>query len=579
MKKNAINSRIISLILSLLFTGCTGKIDKENDTTSTAASSQNSTSTAPVLVSTEPSRLKFLVPENDTTSLPFAFADREKVPAWQEFERVLKENNIELEFELIEPSQYKVVMQTRLAARLEMPDIINVGALDTTTKNEYARNGLFIPINDIISNNCKPETIQYIQNNYPHLLSAQASPEDSKAYWYAQTTVEKFEGEFNRSYRTLLIRNDWLQKLGIEMPRTTQEFYDACIAFHEQDANGNGIIGDEKMTAGVASGWVLKTFGGYFGLVAGITGVICDENRVVSPWYQEGMKPFVEYVKLLYDKNILEISESASNNQLNAENSLLAVMTYPTLTTFDLSSSDKNAAFLPMPLLTAVDGIKPLAPFDAPQNFAASISFAVTNACKDEEGVARLFDMLYSDWYYTLSEWGIEGQNWKYSDSSYLNGMFDVGRREYIVAENDVQANKDAGIATGYRLWGKGIFPRINTKNHTKKYYDAIISQFEADGDKNTAYRYKMELESFSYPKTYITPDAYYALPTAEQNEQLDLLNTDLETYHAELLTDLITGAKSLDNWGTYMKELKDLGLDEVIQINQDRYDRRIGVK
>lgn len=33
-------------------------------------------------------------------------------------------------------------------------------------------------------------------------------------------------------------------------------------------------------------------------------------------------------------------------------------------------------------------------------------------------------------------------------------------------------------------------------------------------------------------------------------------------------------GEKSLDDWDAYIQDLKDLGLDELIAINQGRYDR-----
>ena len=39
-------------------------------------------------------------------------------------------------------------------------------------------------------------------------------------------------------------------------------------------------------------------------------------------------------------------------------------------------------------------------------------------------------------------------------------------------------------------------------------------------------------------------------------------------------LTKLILGQKSLDDWDSYMDDLKRLGLDELIEIYQGRYDR-----
>ena len=37
-----------------------------------------------------------------------------------------------------------------------------------------------------------------------------------------------------------MIRKDWVDKLGLAMPATTDELFEVLKAFQEQDANGNG---------------------------------------------------------------------------------------------------------------------------------------------------------------------------------------------------------------------------------------------------------------------------------------------------------------------------------------------------
>ena len=46
----------------------------------------------------------------------------------------------------------------------------------------------------------------------------------------------------------------WLDNLGLEMPTTTEEFYQVMKAFKEQDANGNGDLNDEIPLSTVTSG-------------------------------------------------------------------------------------------------------------------------------------------------------------------------------------------------------------------------------------------------------------------------------------------------------------------------------------
>ena len=67
------------------------------------------------------------------------------------------------------------------------------------------------------------------------------------------------------------------------------------------------------------------------------------------------------------------------------------------------------------------------------------------------------------------------------------------------------------------------------------------------------------------------------AVPTQEeQSRKLELI-TDLTTYSEETLTNLILGRLSLDGWDGYIAELKALGLDDYLAIQQARYERYLG--
>ena len=72
-------------------------------------------------------------------------------------------------------------------------------------------------------------------------------------------------------------------------------------------------------------------------------------------------------------------------------------------------------------------------------------------------------------------------------------------------------------------------------------------------------------------------PKANLAAATEAENERIADLTADFETYYKELLTKLILGQQSLDDWDTYLNEMKELGLDELIEITQARYDRANG--
>ena len=75
------------------------------------------------------------------------------------------------------------------------------------------------------------------------------------------------------------------------------------------------------------------------------------------------------------------------------------------------------------------------------------------------------------------------------------------------------------------------------------------------------------------------SPLTMLAVATADEADRTTEILSDLDTYSQELLTKLILGQKSLDDWDSYMADLKRLGLDELIGIYQARYDRTKSAK
>lgn len=77
-----------------------------------------------------------------------------------------------------------------------------------------------------------------------------------------------------------------------------------------------------------------------------------------------------------------------------------------------------------------------------------------------------------------------------------------------------------------------------------------------------------------NYTLVMASPDNEVAIATQEETERYNELYTDLETYFKELNLKLIMGEKSVDDMDTYIAEMQELGLDELVDIYLARYDR-----
>ena len=62
---------------------------------------------------------------------------------------------------------------------------------------------------------------------------------------------------------------------------------------------------------------------------------------------------------------------------------------------------------------------------------------------------------------------------------------------------------------------------------------------------------------------------------TEEEQDRLDTIKPDIETYFEQMEAKFITGAESIDEgWDKYVSTLNDLGIEELVEIYQAAYDR-----
>jgi hypothetical protein len=90
-------------------------------------------------------------------------------------------------------------------------------------------------------------------------------------------------------------------------------------------------------------------------------------------------------------------------------------------------------------------------------------------------------------------------------------------------------------------------------------------------------FKLKLDFAEDYFARKYalaVNIDIQMAFPTAHELDRIGTLMPDLETYSTELMASLVIGEKSLDNWNSYIADLKRLGLDEIIAIYQARMNR-----
>ena len=147
--------------------------------------------------------------------------------AW--VQEILKHANVKLDIELIDSSAYSDSVSPRLAAGIDLPDVVYV--INKDTDMSYINAGLFIELTDLYNN--YGYNIKTAYKNTP-LVKSQLTTHDGKMYYVPAI-------DFTSDYCTALsINAQWLNKVSMDKPTTTDEYYKVLKAFKEADINGNG---------------------------------------------------------------------------------------------------------------------------------------------------------------------------------------------------------------------------------------------------------------------------------------------------------------------------------------------------
>ncbi len=561
MKKSV---KALAVVLSLAMTlsalaACSNNKDNSS-TNSNANSSTNSNANASTNSSAEENKvhtLKILGP--DPGNQYIKFSEREEYKVWDLLQDLLKENGLELDLEAVPKDQYDVVIQTRMAST-SLPDIANLTPIDDASILTLGKNGTIQELSGLIE--------QYSNGNIDHMFGEvydTAYPliktADGKIYWLTDLHMGgTYEGKEIPQGLGMQIRQDWLDKVNAQMPTTLEEFTNVLRAFRQQDVNGNGkqdeiiLVDAQYFNNGLAQ---------IFGLGNGYVALDTVNGKIVSPWYQDNVKEYFTYLNDLVKEGLIDSATLGSwdiQNQRLADNLVACWNAYDGATYLNgYVTSDSSANYVPIFTLTdAVEGSEPWKEVETAQ--LVWERYCITKACTDVEGAIKFFDMIYSEEYMTILYWGVEGETYEVRDG--VNYSINLG-------SNEDKAN--ARKTNGSPLWGD-LLPRVQYGSAYKTYdqWEAVLKEQDRPDAQIQAMAKIVDYE-YWYP---LMLDNFLAMPTDEETETLNKILTGIQTYSDEMCMKITLGTESLDNFDTYPVELKTLGLDQLISIQQARYDR-----
>lgn len=202
----------------------------------------------------------------------------------------------------------------------------------------------------------------------------------------------------------LFMNKDWLEKTGMDIPTTTDEFYDVLCAFRDGDMNGNGDPTDEIPYEPSQSDWCSQIMNAAnpFG-IAGTAAADAQAYKMVKDGKVEGtvntdvFRAFLEWAHMLVEEGLLDKEMfTQTSEQYHAKINEGLVGCYYTWSPYADMGEEEASHWVVVGKMDAPvgDGYRKTGSVD--MLAADRTGFAITTACEQPERLLEWWDYLSS---------------------------------------------------------------------------------------------------------------------------------------------------------------------------------------
>ncbi len=532
MTKKVMALAMTAVLTAASLAGCAGNNSSDNGTTTsknagtTPSASSASTYTGAAPVTEEAGAKVSMLAMNSWYSTVDLSKDA------QILDEIQSRANVTIDWNLIDPTIYADTVSPMLAAGTDLQDIVLLP--DQDPNMSYIKSGMFIALDEYFDS--MPNYKKFLDEN-PEIKAALTAT-DGHIYYVPQTVV-------TRNYQPCMMINvRWLEKLNMDEPKTLDEFVTMLRAFRDNDMNGNGDSSDE-IPMSITSAYLPYLFGPAFGLDL-VSGFYADDNGTVHYAYyeSENYKKYLEFVKSLYDEGLLEMEYTSLNRDQITSRCAQDI----TGVTFDFSwqmSTLYSAQFADYDGTTPI--FKGVAPISGEyqgsyvgRNPVSGI-FGVTKNSGNVDLAVKFLDYIMSEECQDLYVWGLK-------DVTYTEAA--DGSREYLP-----RCSEDT-------VWYQqlGINAPCMPSQQSVPATDVLLAKWHVEVDK--------EIEQYikaPFPNVYATD---------EEASVLSQYLVDIQTYVEQMNVAFISGVNDMATFDSYLTTLKNMNIEELIQIKQAQYDR-----
>lgn len=458
-----------------------------------------------------------------------------------------KEAGVKLEWKEVNDQQWGQQKNPTLASK-KIADI-SIRAYTPTDTGQYSH--LF---EDLAKNMDKLPNVKEFFEEKPEAKKLVTDPE-GHTYVLPSSRGKAYAG----SGQHLMINKAWLDKLGLEVPTTWDEFETVLKAFKTQDPNGNGKADEiplniRKLDTG-GFGWyspmlLMNSTGIATGFNKGPTqtGYYAKDGKVANYLISDEFKSVIEYYNKLFKEGLIpgdwatKEADPYYADQLAGNTG--AIFGWSLADFGDYADQYESIPVPSAPGVSAEDTV-----WDLSTNEYENNKLAISASAANKDAAYKVANLLYSEKYSIQQFGGPFGDT--VTDDGNQTYTFDTEKIDRLTKDNQYP-----GLSDRFAGWisDKVTIKGDDNADDIKKVNDPLEEQrSHADPVKD-------------YIPDYVTPD------TAD-NTTLSNLNTPIMNYVIPQVATWISNGGVEDGWAEYVQKVKDLGVEQGVEIWQKWYD------
>ena len=455
------------------------------------------------------------------------------------FKKAYEMTNVKLKGTASKSQNDEILAFNLMLSSGELPDIIAYELPEELEK--LGADGKVIPLEDLIEKYA-PNIKKFWEENPKYKKDAISA--DGHIYMIPNyndyDSISTSQGYY--------IRKDWLRKLGLKEPETTDELYTALKAFREKDPNGNGK--KDEIPIFLRGNTTKK-------IILSLTDIFEAEYN----WYVKGKTPVFGPAQPEYRDAIRELAKWYKEELIDSE-----VFTRDTSSrdyvlnnnlggfTCDWFSSTGNYNSKLKEIIPDFD-FSVILPVEYKGKRSTAFSrenylggWSITKTAKDPITIIKYFDFWYSEEGRRLWNFGVEGEDYVMVD----------GKPKFT---EKVLKNPN------------GKIPLMVLRETGAQYR---LGMFQ-DGENERQWADSEAVKAMDYyiKSGVVKPPMSILKYTKEEVIELSKIDSQLYAIAEEMTQRCILGVSDVDKeWNSYIRRLKSAGLKEAEKIQKQAYDR-----